>query len=189
MAHISKKHLKAELDSTINASSGLKTAMKSAYSDLVDTAVTHNIPIPAFSATTTSESATVAIEVEQPANTILTDIIVLCTSAATLSGAGEVGLLVGTTAGASDVVAVGISSSAAISDLTTTCKVGQGCSIHQKLATVFSGSVITILPQTATTYPAHTSVDRTLHFTISASANVFITDTGAFKPTIHYARL
>ena len=80
MAHISKKHLKDELDRTINAPANLKSAIKKAYEDLVDTAIHRTPPEPDVSFLTTSGSGVVNIEVVQPANTVLTDCIVLCTT-------------------------------------------------------------------------------------------------------------
>jgi len=190
MAHLSKKKLKAELDKTAVGDAGYKRQIKSAYTDLVDTAVTHNPPEPDVTFSTTSGSGVVNVEMLQPANTVLTDLVVLCTSEATLASANLIGVRAGTTEGGVDIVPAVNNALNKDGATLTTIAVGKGTSIHAKLAASFSGSALTFAA-----YPAvvnSTSTDRTIYVQISGSTgdtDTFSTNTGAFKPILHYERL
>jgi len=185
MAHISKKHLKDELDRTINAPANLKSAIKKAYEDLVDTAIHRTPPEPDVSFLTTSGSGVVNIEVVQPANTVLTDCIVLCTTDAGLGAAQLVGVRVGTTAGGVDIAPAVNDAFNKDGGTLSSIAAGKGTSIHTKIAASLSGSALTFAP-----FPAvYTATERTIHVQISSSnANTFNTDTGAFKPILHFER-
>ena len=189
MAHLSKKKLKAQLDATINAPSGRKQATVAAYTNLIDTAVHHNIPDPDFSLLTTSGSGAVNMQVLQPANTILTDIIVLCTATASLGANGFVGLKAGLTEGGADIIPDVNNAILKLSQ--KDIPVGHGTSIHTKIANSLSGSAITFaLPDGTLSAkpPVLATEDRTIFIQVSAS-NGFATDTGAFKPIMHFERL
>ena len=187
MAHISKKQLKIELDNTVNAPANLKRAIKKAYEDLVDTAIHRTPPEPDVSFLTTSGSGVVNIEVVQPANTVLTDCVVLCTADAVLGSANLVGLRIGTAAGGTQLTNQNNAFNKGGATLTTIAA-GKGTSIHAKIAASLSGSDFTF-----EAYPAvYTATERTLHVQISGSTgatDTFNTNTGAFKPILHFERL
>ena len=188
MAHLSKKQLKIELDRTINAPANRRSEIKKAYEDLVDTAIHRTPPEPDVSFLTTSGSGVVNIPIVQPANTVLTDCVVLCTADAALASANLVGLRIGTTAGAVDIAAAVNNAFNKGGATLDTIAAGKGTSIHAKIAASLSGSDFTFAA-----YPAvYTATERTLHVQISGSTgdtDTFNTNTGAFKPILHFERL
>ena len=198
MAHVSKKKLKEVLDSTINAPSNRKAAIISAYTDLVDTTLVRHIPHPDISLLTVSESNVVNMEVVQPANTVITEVMVLCTSEAVTHGTADIGLRIGTAVGGQQILdrsSTDVHTSGSFGVGITTVKQGQGCSTHAKFATQLSGSTLTLEPQTATTHPLLATSERTIHLQISSSGRStakngeFTTNTGAFKPIVHFEKL
>ena len=198
MAHVSKQTLQEVLNDSINAPANRKTAIKAAYADLVDTAVDKHIPLPDISLSTVSGSGVVNMEVIQPANSVITEVMVLCTADTSAPAAQQVGLRIGTTVGGQQILdksgAQDVMASSSFGNAITIIKKGQGCSTHSKFATQLSGSVLTLEPQTATTHPLLATTERTIHIQVSASAasavnGRFNTDTGAFKPVIHFERL
>lgn len=149
-----------------------------AMSSLLDTAQTST---PSPIATTTSASGVVNIELVQPANTILEDIIVLCTAASSHDTA-TIGFRAGTAVGGEQVVA-GVANAVAGSGTSTA--IGQGTSIHSKVATSLQGGAAITLVAGA----GYTSTERTIHCQISASTGAFDTDTGAFRVIGKYYNL
>ena len=187
MAHLSKKQLKIELDRTINAPANRKKEIKKAYEDLIDTAIHRTPPEPDVSFLTTSGSGVVNIPIVQPANTVLTDCVVLCTADAELGAAALVGLRIGTAIGGTQIANQNNAFNKGGAALTTIAA-GKGTSIHAKIAASLSGSDFTF-----EAYPAvYTTTERTLHVQISGSTgdtDTFDTNTGAFKPILHFERL
>ena len=181
---------KAQLHSLIKGSNpgpdkrrrdGYMTAM----SHLLDTAQTQT---PSPIGTTTSGSGVVNLQLVQPANTILEDIVVLCTTAASLAqvddtAAGDVGFKAGTTEGGTDIMA-GVGN--AITGSGNAVKVGQGSSIHAKVQTSLEGDGALTLAAGS----GYTSTERTVHCQVSCSIDTrFDTDTGAFRVIGKYYNL
>ena len=194
MAHVSKKKLQEALNDSINAPANRKAAIKSAYADLVDTTLVRHIPHPDISLLTTSGSGVVNMEVVQPANSVITELMVLCTADTSAPAAQKVGLRIGTTPGGTEILGgTDTQNSQSFGTGITVVKKGQGCSTHPKFATQLSGSELTLKPQTATTHPLLATAERTIHIQVSASAasavnGRFDTNTGAFKPIVHFEK-
>ena len=195
MAHVSKLKLQEALNKSINASAQHKKSLKAAYADLVDSTAHKTIPHPDISLLTTSGSGVVTMEVVQPANSVITEIMVLCTADTSAPAAQKVGLRIGTTAGGTDILGgTDTDNSQSFGTGISVVKKGQGCSTHAKFATQFSGSTLTLQPQTATTTPLLATAERNIYVQVSASAasavnGRFDTNTGAFKPIVHFELL
>jgi hypothetical protein len=151
-----------------------------AMSNLLDTAQTST---PSPITTTVSESGVVNIELVQPANTVLEDIIILCTAASSHDTA-TIGFRAGTAVGGEQVVA-GVATAVAGPDVGTSTTVGQGTSIHSKIATALQGGAPIIIVAGA----AYTATERTIHCQVSASTGAFDTNTGAFRAIGKYYNL
>ena len=91
-------------------------------------------------------------EFNQPAHTVIEGITVNCASAVTLAVAGDVGYEVGTTSGASDIVA-------AVSDGIASINATVAAGYHKKLTLVAPGN--------GTASILRTDVDRTIYFNIT----------------------
>lgn len=198
MAHVSKLKLQEALNKSINASAQHKKSLKAAYADLVDSTAHKTIPHPDISLLTTSGSGVVTMEVVQPANSVITEIMVLCTADTSAPAAQQVGLRIGTTEGGQEILEKSgpndAMASASFGNAITVIKKGQGVSTHSKFATQFSGSVLTLEPQTDTTTPLLATAERNIYVQVSASAasavnGRFDTNTGAFKPIVHFELL
>ncbi len=197
MAHVSKLKLQEALNKSINASAQHKKSLKAAYADLVDSTAHKTIPHPDISLLTTSGSGVVTMEVIQPANSVITEIMVLCTADTSAPAAQQVGLRIGTTTGGQEILdrsGDDAMTSASFGNAITVIKKGQGVSTHSKFATQFSGSTLTLEPQTATTTPLLATAERSIYVQVSASAasavnGRFDTNTGAFKPIVHFELL
>mgnify|MGYP003110516210 CR=1 FL=1 len=171
MATTSKK----ELFNTIKSSNpGPDTRRRQGYtsamSTLLDTVQT-STPSPIVN--TVSGSGVVNLELVQPANTVLEDIIVLCTSA-TSHQTATIGFKAGTSVGGEQVVAAVMN---AIAGSGTSTTVGQGTSIHSKVTTALQGGGAITLVAGA----GYTSAERTIHCQVTASALGFNNDDGAFR--------
>ena len=147
----------------------LDTVMCSTYSNVVNTV---------------SGSGVVNIPLTQPANTVLEDIIPICT-AATSHDNGVIGFKVGNAAfgGAQIVAAV----NNAIAGAGTSTAVGQGASIHQKIRTSLQGGADLVIAAGA----GYTATERTIYCQVSASAgpSYFKDNNGAFKVIAKYYNL
>jgi hypothetical protein len=179
MAKITKSLLKTQLDSTINAPAGRKRGIQDAYNNLLDSIYTTEVA----SGLTVSASNTVSIEVPQPANTMIKDITVVCTSEASLGASMDTGFKVGTTAGSADVVTAVID--AINSDATV--EVGKGSSTDTALTTALAGPS----PLVQAVGAPYTATSRTLYCTVSSSAeaNTFDDNTGEFTVAVTYIQL
>lgn len=143
----------------------------SAVDSLLDTAQTST---PSPSVNTISGSNIVNIPLIQPANTALEDIIVLCTAATTHDSA-HVGFQAGNAAfGGEQIIAA---QSQSIAGTGTSVTVGQGSSIHSKIATSLQGGH----PHTIVAGAGYTATERTIYCQVSGSTGGFSTNTGAFR--------
>lgn len=186
MAHVSKTELVNELQRTLNTNAARRNEANAAFINLVDTEVTTNKPPIHFETTTTSGSRVLNLEVTQPANTIITGIDVICTAAASIQASGTVGIRVGTADGGEQLITTDDN---AFNAASTGVVKGQICSTHGHIATMGSGSQLTLTPMTAVGVLAGmTTTERTIHVQVSASKE-FGTNTGAFKPVITFERL
>ena len=147
----------------------LDTVMCSTYSDVVNTV---------------SGSGTVNIPLIQPANTVLEDIIPICT-AATSHDTGVIGFKVGNAAfGGTQIVDAVVN---AIAGSGGTTAVGQGSSIHDKVRTSLQGGAALAIVAGA----GYTATERTIYCQVSASAgpSYFKDNNGAFKVIAKYYNL
>jgi len=144
----------------------LDTVMCSTYSDVVNTV---------------SGSGVVNIPLTQPANTILEDIIPICTVGAS-HDSGDVGFKVGNAAfGGAQIVGAVVN---AIQNDSTSTSAGQGASIHTKITTALQGGA----PLEVVAGAGYTATERTIYCQVSASAgpSYFKDGNGAFKVIAKY---
>ena len=147
----------------------LDTVMCSTYSEVVNTV---------------SGSKVVDISITQPANTVLEDLIVICT-AASAHEEGTLSFTAGNAAHNGEQIVAFTSKS--LTDLGTSTAVGQGASIHNKVTTALQGGASHAIVAGA----GYTSTDRTIFTRVSASAGPagFQDNNGAFKVIAKYYNL
>jgi hypothetical protein len=180
MATVTKKSLKEALDRTVKGAEPFSTVKKDAFQTLVDTAMSSTY---SNVVNTTSGSGVVNIPIVQPANTVIEDIIPICTSAASFDAA-SLGFLVSSGShGAEDVVLPVVNAIAVGSSESTSP--GQGSSIHGKVATSMGGGA----PLVITPAAGYTATERTLYCQVSGSTGGFATNTGAFRVIAKYYNL
>ncbi len=176
---IAQKSLLSQLDNAILGGSSVKGAIRPVNSNLVGSLMcsTYSNVV-----NTTSGSGVVNIPIVQPANTVIEDIIPVCTSAASFDTA-DIGFLVSSGShGAEDVVVPVVN---AIADSTTTTLPGQGSSIHNKVRQSMGGAAALIITPAA----GYTATERTLYTQVSGSTGGFDNNTGAFRVIIKYYNL
>ena len=123
----------------------------------------------------------VATSMGGPANTVIEDIIPICTVGASHDD-GDVGFKVGLSEGTDDVVSAVVN---AIQNDSTSTAAGQGTSIHQKITTSMGGGAPLIITQQA----GYTSTERTIYAQVSGSTGGFTNSDGAFRVIIKYYNL
>jgi len=180
-----KKSLKATLDNVVKGDNELRLAREAANQTLLDT-----IQCSTYSEIVNSVSASGVVNIPfvQPANTVLEDIIPICTV-----GVGHetatVGFRVGTTAfGGVEVIAAGTGDEFAGSG--TSVAAGQGTSAQAHTRLSLQGGRNTVIVAGA----GYTSTERTLYAQVSCSiAGVagqgFKASTGAFRVIAQYYNL
>mgnify|MGYP003143070426 CR=1 FL=1 len=173
-----KTALNSQLDRTLQGDSSLKAQGKTA-----NTALLNSVMCSTYSTAvnTTSGSKVVDIPITQPANTLLEDLIVICT----VASAHEEGTLcftAGNTAHTGEQIVAFTSKS--YTDLGTSTAAGQGASIHTKVTTALNGAA----SHTIVAGAGYTSTDRTIFTRVSASAGPagFQNNNGAFKVVAKY---
>ena len=174
----SKKALQSTLNATINGGANYKKSVKTAQSNLLDTVMCSTY---SNIVNTVSESGVVNIPITQPANTVIEDIIPICT-ADTSHESATIGFKVGTAEGGAQVVAAVTN---AITGSGTSVAAGVGTSIHAKIQTSMDGGAPLIIAKGA----GYSATERTIYAQVSASAGVFDTDTGAFRVIAKYYNL
>ena len=177
---IAQKSLLSQLDNAILGGASVKGAIRPVNSNLVGSLMcsTYSNVV-----NTTSGSGVVNIPIVQPANTVIEDIIPICTVGASHDD-GDVGFKVGLSEGTDDVVSAVVN---AIQNDSTSTAAGQGTSIHQKITTSMGGGAPLIITQQA----GYTSTERTINAQVSASAgpSYFKDNDGAFRVIIKYYNL
>jgi hypothetical protein len=148
----------------------LDSVMCSTYSDAVNTVSGSNV---------------VDIPIIQPANTVLEDLIVICT-AASAHEEGTLSFTAGNAAHSGEQIVAFTSKS--LTDLGTSTAVGQGASIHTKVTTALQGGA----SHTIVAGAGYTSTDRTIFTRVSSSALSpagFQNNNGAFRVVAKYYNL
>ena len=177
---IAQKSLLSQLDNAILGGASVKGAIRPVNSNLVGSLMcsTYSNVV-----NTTSGSGVVNIPIVQPANTVIEDIIPICTSAASFDAA-SLGFLVSSGShGAEDVVLPVVNAIAVGSSEST--PPGQGSSIHGKVVTSMGGGA----PLVITPAAGYTATERTLYTQVSGSTGGFNNNTGAFRVIIKYYNL
>ena len=176
---IAQKPLLSQLDNAILGGASVKSAIRPVNSNLVGSLMcsTYSNVV-----NTTSGSGVVNIPIVQPANTVIEDIIPICTAGAS-HDAASIGFKVGTTEGSEEVVAAVVNAISAASAETTAA--GQGSSIHLKVATSMGGPAPLIITQQA----GYTPTERTIYAQVSGSTGGFTNSDGAFRVIIKYYNL
>tara|TARA_B110000211_G_C13787020_1_gene424522 strand:- start:7 stop:546 length:540 start_codon:yes stop_codon:yes gene_type:complete len=177
---IAQKSLLSQLDNAILGGASVKGAIRPVNSNLVGSLMcsTYSNVV-----NTTSGSGVVNIPIVQPANTVIEDIIPICTSAASFDAA-SLGFLVSSGShGAEDVVLPVVNAIAVGSSEST--PPGQGSSIHGKVVTSMGGGA----PLVITPAAGYTATERTLYTQVSGSTGGFDNNTGAFRVIIKYYNL
>jgi hypothetical protein len=162
---IAQKSLLSQLDNAILGGASVKGAIRPVNSNLVGSLMcsTYSNVV-----NTTSGSGVVNIPIVQPANTVIEDIIPICTSD-TGHDSATLGFKVGTAEGGTQIVAAVTN---AISGLGTSVTAGQGASIHSKITTSLQGSgSLTITPG-----EGYSAYERTIYAQVSGSTGGFDTD-------------
>ena len=175
---IAQKSLLSQLDNAILGGASVKGAIRPVNSNLVGSLMcsTYSNVV-----NTISGSGVVNIPIVQPANTVIEDIIPICTTGASHDNA-FIGFKVGISEGTDDVVAAVDN---AISDEATSTAAGQGSSIHGKVATSMGGGSALLITQQA----GYTPTERTINAQVSGSTGGFTNSDGAFRVIIKYYNL
>ena len=174
----SKKSLQSTLNATINGGANYKKTVKTAQADLLNTVMCSTY---SDIVNTVSESGVVNIPITQPANTVIEDIIPICTTG-TSHDTALIGFKVGTAEGGTQIVDAVTD---AIAGSGTSVAAGQGTSIHVKIQTSMQGDAPLIIVPGA----GYTATDRTIYCQVSASTGAFDTNTGAFRVIAKYYNL
>ena len=177
MSHITKNALKDDLSRTIRANADAATAIKSTYTDLVDSLY----QVEVAHANTTSGSNVVNLSTVQPANSFLEDVIVICTSTANFDTAG-LGVRIGTSVGDGTIEDLRL---ALEPESSTEITAGVGTSIHQKIQQSLQGNAQLVL----TAGQVYTTTERTIHTQVSASTGGFEDNAGEFTVAMRYVQL
>jgi hypothetical protein len=175
---IAKKALLSQLDNIILGGAQVKNSVRPVNSNLIGSLMcsTYSDVV-----NTTSGSGVVNIPIVQPANTVIEDIIPICTLD-TGHDSATMGFKVGTTEGSAEVVAAVTN---AISGLGTSVTAGQGASIHSKITTSLQGSgSLTITPGAG-----YSAYERTIYAQVSGSTGGFTDNNGAFRVIAKYYNL
>ncbi len=181
MALTPKTNLKNNLNHIAVGDAAFKEVIKDSNTNLLDAVMCSTY---SEIATSTSASGIVNIPFVQPANTILEDIVPICTT-----GVGHetstVGFRVGTTVGGVDVIAAGSGDEFAAEG--TSVAAGQGTSAQAHTQLSLQGGRKTVIVPGA----GYTTTERTLHAQVSCSiagtaGQGFKTDTGAFRVIAKY---
>ena len=177
---IAKKSLLSQLDNIILGGAQVKNPIRPVNSNLVGSLMcsTYSNVV-----NTTSGSGVVNIPIVQPANTVIEDIIPICTSAASFDTA-SLGFLVSSGSHGAEDVVLPVVNAIAAADSTSTSP-GQGSSIHGKIATSMGGGA----PLVITPAAGYTATERTLYTQVSGSTGGFDNNTGAFRVIIKYYNL
>ena len=174
----SKKALQSTLNDTLKGDANYKKSVKTAQSNLLDTVMCSTY---SDIVNTVSESGVVNIPITQPANTVIEDIIPICT-ADTSHESATIGFKVGTAEGGAQVVEAVTN---AITGSGTLVAAGVGTSIHTKIRTSMDGGADLTIVKGA----GYSATERTIYAQVSASAGAFDTDTGAFRVIAKYYNL
>jgi len=175
---IAKKSLLSQLDNIILGGAQVKNSIRPVNSNLVGSLMcsTYSNVV-----NTTSGSGVVNIPIVQPANTVIEDIIPICTTG-TSHDTATIGFKVGTAEGGAQVVAA---VNNAITGSGTSVAAGVGTSIHTKVQTSMGGgAALTIAPGAG-----YSSTERTIYAQVSGSTGGFDTDAGAFRVIAKYYNL
>jgi hypothetical protein len=175
---IAKKSLLSQLDNIILGGAQVKNSIRPVNSNLVGSLMcsTYSNVV-----NTTSGSGVVNIPIVQPANTVIEDIIPICTTG-TSHDTATIGFKVGTAEGGAQVVAA---VNNAITGSGTSVAAGVGTSIHTKVQTSMGGgAALTIAPGAG-----YSATERTIYAQVSGSTGGFDTDAGAFRVIAKYYNL
>tara|TARA_R110002167_G_scaffold337731_1_gene545234 strand:+ start:66 stop:608 length:543 start_codon:yes stop_codon:yes gene_type:complete len=175
---ITKKDLLGQLKKTVQGGSNIKAQALTVHNQLLGAVQTSNS---SGAVNTVSGSGIVSIPFTQPANTVLEDVVCICTSP-TAHDSGKIAFQAGTTVGGVDIAAAVVD---AIATTGTSTTLGQGTSIHAKVTTALQGNAPMVLVAGAC---GPFSTDRTLYGQVSASVgpSYFTTGTGEFKVIAKY---
>ena len=175
---IAQKSLLSQLDNAILGGSAIKGAIRPVNSNLVDSVMcsTYSNVV-----NTTSGSGVVNIPIVQPANTVIEDIIPICTLD-TGHNTATIGFKVGTAEGTADVVTAVVD---AIAGSGTSVTAGQGTSIHGKIQTSMQGGAPLIIIPGA----GYSAYERTIYAQVSGSTGGFTDNNGAFRVIAKYYNL
>ena len=178
MAHLKKKKLDSDFSSTLLGGVQYKETATPIYNNLVDSLYSTEV----VSENTVSESHEVTLQVIQPANSIIEDVVVVCTSDASLDS-GVIGLKVGTGGTDSEQI-VAANNTALLGSAGTSLDAGKGTSTVDTFRTALGGGALIALVADS----PFTDSERTVTATVSASAD-FDTDTGEFTLALKYLQL
>ena len=175
---IAKKALLSQLDNIILGGAQVKNSIRPVNSNLIGSLMcsTYSNVV-----NTVSGSGVVNIPIVQPANTVIEDIIPICTTD-TSHDTATIGFKVGTAEGGAQVVAAIVN---AITSSGTSVAAGVGTSIHTKVqASMGGGAALTITPGAG-----YSATERTIYAQVSGSTGAFDTDAGAFRVIAKYYNL
>ena len=178
MSHITKNALKDDLSRTIRANADAATAIKSTYNNLVDSLY----QVEVGHTNTTSGSNLVDMAITQPANSIIEEVTVVCTSAAAYDTA-QLGLTVGTGGSLSEEIIAATTNSIATN--AGALALGKGFSTTNASRTAFGGGADASLVVDS----PYTSTSRTITATVSGSTGGFKNNTGEFTLAVKYIQL
>jgi hypothetical protein len=172
------KDLLTSLNRGIAAGATRKSALETTNSVLISTVMCSTYSPAVY---TTSGSNVVNIPILQPANTVIEDIIPICTLD-TGHNTATIGFKVGTAEGGTQIVAAVTN---AIAGSGTSVTAGQGTSIHSKITTSLQGgAALTITPGAG-----YSDSERTIYAQVSGSTGGFTDSNGAFKVIAKYYNL
>ena len=175
---IPQKSLLSQLDNAILGGASVKGAIRPVNSNLVGSLMcsTYSNVV-----NTTSGSGVVNIPIVQPANTVIEDIIPICTTG-TSHDSATIGFKVGTAEGGAQVVAAVTN---AIAGSGTSVTVGQGTSANTAVRTSIQGGADIVITPGA----GYSVTERTIYAQVSGSTGGFDTNTGAFRVIAKYYNL
>ncbi|MDA8978390.1 hypothetical protein N9F67_00805 [bacterium] len=175
---IAQKSLLSQLDNAILGGASVKGAIRPVNSNLVGSLMcsTYSNVV-----NTTSGSGVVNIPIVQPANTVIEDIIPICTSD-TGHESATIGFKVGTAEGGAQVVAAVTN---AITGLGTSVTAGQGTSANTAVRTSIQGGADIVITPGA----GYSLYERTIYAQVSGSTGGFTDNNGAFRVIAKYYNL
>lgn len=176
---IAKKALLSQLDNIILGGAQVKNSIRPVNSNLIGSLMcsTYSDVV-----NTTSGSGVVNIPIVQPANTVIEDIIPICTAGVAHDEA-SIGFKVGISEGTADVVAAVVDAISLASAETTAA--GQGTSVNTAVRTSMQGGADIVITPGA----GYSATERTIYAQVSGSTGGFDTDAGAFRVIAKYYNL